>query len=352
MDLTGDGLLDVLHASNSVDGVVWQESLAKQGFGSQQLRPWSDTTNVPYISHDPSIRIYTAEMTGDGLSDLVEVSNGKISYWPNLGYGLFGKEVRMANSPVLDSRDQFSQMRVRLIDIDGAGVADLIYLLPGGGAKLYYNYSGNAWSDPIFLSQVPEFDSLSSVFTLGLFGKGTSCLCWSGRCSIRSDRPGLSYMNLMGDTKPHLLRKYSNGFGYEVDIEYKPSTTFYLEDEAVSRLWKTRIPFPVHCVNKVSRRDCITNATKVTTYAYHDGYYDAIERVFGGFAVVEQWEEETFPLPVQSATKGCGLIRRCGTALVHNPLPLLSRHAQRRSNSTWSSMKTSIHQTTMICISR
>jgi RHS repeat-associated protein len=294
MDLTGDGLLDLLHANSSGNGVVWQESLAKQGFGSRRLRPWSDTTNIPHMSHDPSTRIYTTDMTGDGLSDLVELSNAKISYWPNLGYGLFGKEVCMANSPVLDSQNHFSQARVRLIDVDGTGVADLIYLLPGGGANLYYNYSGNAWSDPIFLSQVPEFDSLSSIFILDIFGKGTSCLCWSGGCNNGSSQPGLSYMDLMGDTKPHLLRKYSNGFGYEVDIEYKPSTTFYMEDEAAECPWKTRIPFPVHCVNKVSRKDCITNAAKLTTYAYHDGYYNTIERVFGGFAFVEQWDEEDF----------------------------------------------------------
>ena len=38
-------------------------------------------------------------MTGDGLNDIVLVHNGSIDYWPNLGYGRFGKRITMANAP-------------------------------------------------------------------------------------------------------------------------------------------------------------------------------------------------------------------------------------------------------------
>ena len=39
---------------------------------------------------DPSHRVRLADMTGDGLNDIVRVHAGRIDYWPNLGYGRFG----------------------------------------------------------------------------------------------------------------------------------------------------------------------------------------------------------------------------------------------------------------------
>ena len=45
---------------------------------------------------------YLADMSGDGLSDLVRIKNGEVCYWPNLGYGRFGSKVTMDNSPWFD----------------------------------------------------------------------------------------------------------------------------------------------------------------------------------------------------------------------------------------------------------
>jgi hypothetical protein len=43
---------------------------------------------------DGTETMFLADMTGDGLSDIVRVRNGESSYWPNLGYGRFGTKVR------------------------------------------------------------------------------------------------------------------------------------------------------------------------------------------------------------------------------------------------------------------
>ena len=48
---------------------------------------------------DPEQTIYLADMSGDGLSDLVRVRNGEVCYWPNTGFGLFGAKVTMDRSP-------------------------------------------------------------------------------------------------------------------------------------------------------------------------------------------------------------------------------------------------------------
>ena len=33
---------------------------------------------------------FLADISGDGLTDILRVRNGDIYYWPNLGYGRFG----------------------------------------------------------------------------------------------------------------------------------------------------------------------------------------------------------------------------------------------------------------------
>ena len=74
--------------------------------------------------------VYLADMSGDGLSDLVRVRNGEVCYWPNLGYGRFGPKITMDGAPWFDSQDLFDERRIRLADLDGSGTADLVYLGP------------------------------------------------------------------------------------------------------------------------------------------------------------------------------------------------------------------------------
>lgn len=292
MDLTGDGLLDLLHAETGPEDVIWQASLAQEGVGPQTRTPCATLESVSLrVKSNGTTRIYTSDMTGDGLSDMVAISNTIVSYWPNMGYGLFGEEVIMSNAPVMDSEDQFNHARVRLMDMDGTGTTDVLYLLPGGGLNIYHNLAGNKWSEPIFVAAAPAIDSISSMVTLDLFGTGMSCLCWTST-DTTAGMPTLKYLDFMAGQKPHMLTGYTNGLGLSVGIEYRPSTAFYLEDEARSLRWETRLPFPVQCVSKVTKRDGIRRTTTTSVFAYHDGYYDGREQEFRGFGMVEEWKTE------------------------------------------------------------
>ena len=75
-------------------------------------------------------------------------------------------------------------------------------------------------------------------------------------------------------------------------ISYAPSTQFYLADQAAGRPWITRLPFPVHVVEKVETIDRVNRNRFTTRHAYHHGYYDGFEREFRGFGMVEQWDTE------------------------------------------------------------
>lgn len=292
VDLNGDGHADVLVTEQ--DAFSWNPALAEAGFGpSQRVQPALDEERGPrLVFADGEQSIYLADMSGDGLTDLVRVRNGEVCYWPSLGYGRFGPRVVMEGSPWLDEPDQFDQQRVRLADIDGSGASDLIYL-GRAGVRLYFNYSGNGWSAPHQLAAFPDVNRLASVMTADLFGNGTACLVWSSALPGDARRP-LRYIELMGGQKPFLLTKAANNLGVETHIRYTPSTTFYLADKAAGRSWLTRLPFPVYVVERAETYDHISRNRFVTRYAYHHGYFDGAEREFRGFGMVEQWDSETF----------------------------------------------------------
>lgn len=292
IDLDGDGHADVLITEQDV--FTWHPSLAEEGFGPAQRvhQPLDEERGPRLVCADGTQSIYLADMCGDGLTDLVRIRNGDVCYWPNVGYGRFGAKVTMDNAPWFDHPDQFDQRRIRLADIDGSGTNDVIYL-HRTGVRIYFNQSGNRLSEARRLDQFPRIDNATSVMTADLLGNGTACLVWSSPLPADAPRP-LRYIDLMGGVKPHLLVRSVNNLGAETEVHYAPSTYFYLKDKRDARPWVTRLPFPVHVVERVVTHDRISGNRFVTRYAYHHGYFDGIEREFRGFGLVEQWDTEEF----------------------------------------------------------
>jgi RHS repeat-associated protein len=292
VDLDGDGHADILITEHEV--FTWYPSLAEDGFGpARQVRPPLDEESGPrLVLADGTQSIYLADLCGDGLTDLVRIRNGEVCYWPNLGYGRFGAKVTMDNAPWFDNPDQFDERRIRLADIDGSGTIDIIYL-GRDGVRLYFNQSGNRWSEARRLPHFPRVDNLSSVMTADLLGNGTACLVWSSPLPAAALRP-LRYIDLMGGQKPHLLIKSVNNLGAETRVEYTASTKFYLADKLAGKPWITRLPFPVHCVTRVTVTDSWRKTTFSTTYSYHHGHFDGVEREFRGFGRVEQIDSEDY----------------------------------------------------------
>ncbi|HEY8461026.1 MAG TPA: toxin TcdB middle/C-terminal domain-containing protein, partial [Blastocatellia bacterium] len=198
----------------------------------------------------------------------------------------------MDNSPRFESADIFDQRRIRLADIDGSGVADIIYLA-SDGVQIYFNQSGNSWSEARRLDLFPTRDTLSTFTAVDLLGNGAACLVWSSPLPDQSRRP-MRYVDLMGGLKPHLMIRSKNNLGAETRIHYSSSTKFYLEDKYAGRPWLTRLPFPVQVVDRVETIDHISRNRFVTRYAYHHGYFDGEEREFRGFGMVEQLDTEEF----------------------------------------------------------
>lgn len=292
VDLDGDGHADVLITEH--EALTWHPSLAEEGFGPARrvYKPHDEEKGPKLVFADGTQSIYLADFSGDGLTDLVRIRNGEVCYWPNLGYGKFGAKVTMDGSPWFDRPEQFDQRRIRLADIDGSGVTDIIYL-HSEGVRIYLNESGNSWSPVNKLAVYPKTDNLSSVTVTDLLGNGTACLVWSSPLP-GSARRQMRYVDLMGGQKPHLMVTTKNNLGAETRVKYASSTKFYLQDKYAGKPWITRLSFPVHCVEKVTVTDKWRKTTFTSTYTYHHGYYDGIEREFRGFGRVEQVDVEDF----------------------------------------------------------
>ena len=102
-------------------------------------KPRDEEEGPAVVFADGTQSIFLADMSGDGLTDIVRIRNGEVCYWPNLGYGRFGAKVTMDNAPWFDAPDQFDHKRIRLADIDGSGTTDIIYLHRDGVGSISIN---------------------------------------------------------------------------------------------------------------------------------------------------------------------------------------------------------------------
>ncbi|KAM5351192.1 hypothetical protein ACJ41O_003915 [Fusarium nematophilum] len=169
IDLTGNGLQDLLTINKGTNEVVWYECLAKAGFDREKR------VNAAALKEMPRL--------------------------PNMGYGKFGSQVRMGNMPLFDRTHQFTTPRLQLADIDGTGTTDMVYFPAAGGVDIYFNHLGNSWSGVSHVESFPKLDTVGSVVDMDLLGSGTSCLCWFGPDYSRLQATQLLYLDLTNGIK-------------------------------------------------------------------------------------------------------------------------------------------------------
>ncbi|HYL97776.1 MAG TPA: SpvB/TcaC N-terminal domain-containing protein, partial [Blastocatellia bacterium] len=146
-DVNGDGFPDVVISEDDV--FLWYPSLAKGGFDAFETvrKPLDEDAGPALVFADITSSIFLADMSGDGLTDIVRIRNGEICYWPNMGYGRFGPKVTMGSAPAFDNPDLFDPKRIRMADVDGSGTTDIVYL-GSESIVLWLNQAGNTWSQP------------------------------------------------------------------------------------------------------------------------------------------------------------------------------------------------------------
>ena len=216
-----------------------------------------------------AVALLFADMTGDGMADLVRVTATEVSFWPGLGHGRFGARVVMANPPLLDAADAFDPARLRLVDLDGSGPADLLYTR-ASGTVIALNQSGNRLTDPLHLPSLPGPGADPRIEAVDLFGRGSAVLL-AVAPQPGSDGAELRIIDLIGPVKPGLMTGMDNSLGLETRLGYAPSTRFSLADERAGQPWITRLPFPVQVVETVEITDHVARSRFRQRHAYHHG---------------------------------------------------------------------------------
>lgn len=287
VDLNGDGVTDAIRSGNRME-CFFNDPL--EGWNKVRFVERRALEEFPNINFsDP--RVKWADMTGDGLQDIVLAYDGNVEYWPNLGHGNWGKCVHMQNSPRFPYG--YDPKRILAGDVDGDGIADMIYV-DDTKVTLWISQCGKGWSDPITITGTPPVSDMDAVRLVDMLGTGVSGVLWS-RDVVSFSRENYYFLDFTGGIKPYLLNELNNHSGAVTKVEYSPSTRFYLEDQKRPETrWKTPLPFPVQVVARVEVIDDISKGKLTTEYKYHHGYWDGAEREFRGFGFVEQLDTETF----------------------------------------------------------
>ena len=287
VDLNGDGRADAVVARG--DALIWFPSRTgplderDAEFDDPVIVPWPSGVERAPGAPDPALDLYFADLTGDGLPDLVRVRRGAIEYWPSLGNGRFGERVVMEDAPSPASANDFDSTRVRWVDLDGRGTAGLLYV-DDGGLWYYPNQGGRRFGAGQRVRGLPHFDARAASVA-DLIGDGRPALVWPSPEAGRT--PVLCYLPLVPATPPGLLVSVDDGRGRRTELTWASSAKHYLRDAAEGAPWETRLPAHRPVVETRVDRDLVGGTSVTTRYRYRDGFYDGAAGAFRGFGRVE-----------------------------------------------------------------
>jgi RHS repeat-associated protein len=295
IDLDGNGVTDALRTGDRFE-LFYSDNGAS--FSQVQVVQRGKAPDVTF--GDP--RVFLADMTGDGLTDLVLVHDGNITYWPYQGYGSWGAKVIMHCPPQFPDAAAypgagFDPQRLLLGDVDGDGCADAVYV-GEHTVTVWVNQAGNGFAHPVTIRGTPRA-AAASIRLADMAGTGTTGVLWTYDLGTVRDS-NYQFLDLTGGTKPYLLSHIDNHAGAATTITYSTSTAYAIADRAAGNPWHTTLPFPVQVVASTTVTDYFSQNTLTSEYFYHHGYWDGGDREFRGFTRVDQRDTLTPTAAAQS----------------------------------------------------
>lgn len=239
-----------------------------------------------------------ADMNGDGLQDpVVVVASGnaaEVSYRLNLGFG----DWTDWRTVTVGGFNPSQLAVIELQDLNGDELTDLVAVV-GNEVKLALNRNGDRFDTVRALTTadlgsgvVPSRAPDTVVSYADMNGNGSSDIVWVEAGGA------ISYLELF-PVRPNLLARITNGVGGVERISYGSSILEQARDELASQPWTDKVPNPMTLVTATERFVTLTGddmdgaaaptgLVERTSYRYHSGFYDGVEKQFRGYAGVER----------------------------------------------------------------
>lgn len=307
LDLNGDKRMDYMRTTDAGfiyyfnDGDAWHEE-GIYLFGEEEMGDITFADALRFCNSDgsPNRHVELADMNGDGLLDLLRwhVFQGTLEavFWPNCGNGRWGCRTEMSARLELGTTPEDN---LRVFDINGDGLADIV-AVDYDRLCFWVNRGNNSYTPCFEVSDTPVYiPGQTQLHQADVNGNGSTDFVWENWDAATGGWK-LEYWDFIGDARPNLLAAIDNGLGVRTEITYATTTDFYVKARDAGNPWKTKLPFASTVVAKVVKKlgvdfDVLPGEDEqIKEMAYHDGYYDAEEREFRGFAfakVVERGDD-------------------------------------------------------------
>ncbi len=307
IDVNGDGLPDIVKSSNCGGPCdTWQVSLNTGSGWSSTLQTWINAASVGAEISRTDVTL--ADVNGDGLTDIVQSTNcgNACDTWKvllNTGSSWSTTWQTWINQGNIGA--ELPRTDVTLADVNGDGLPDIVQSHDNGNSYVTWQVLmnlGSSWSttwqtwvnNAHIGSQVSDNDiRLADVNGDGLLD------------IVKSDvNSGIDYWVLFSNNgyAPDILSTLQTPQGGTVHFDYNPSTQY-------SNGYN--LPFPLWVVKQMTVNNGMTNTQQtndVTAYSYANGLYNYQNHEFRGFSTVNETDPNTakkvYTFNQDDATKG------------------------------------------------
>ncbi|HRC55843.1 MAG TPA: FG-GAP-like repeat-containing protein, partial [Kofleriaceae bacterium] len=270
-DLNGDGLIDGIKWNN--DNLSIHQA-TRTGLSAPRLVPKIGGAVLP----TPSGRFL--DTNGDGLDDYMVVAADRLDVYLGRGDGTFDAAVARAYpfSGTANPDD------LHLADLDRDDLLDLVRVDLGTVRWFRGRADGSFATTPVTVAN-PEPLATDVVVTIGdVNGNGSQDVVWSSASNLWR-------LDLAGATTAGMLTRTRNGLGLDVSFTYRSAHSLSVDARVANDPWQYEVPLAMPVPVRKQTVLGPGETTRQLDYLVRDGYWDAVERRFGGFlgTIVTTW---------------------------------------------------------------
>ena len=269
VDLNGDGRVDVVRSRTSGVSVNFG---GLTGMGPTLSRPALSAADAGVEPGAKDVRFI--DVNGDGLADVVWLTDAWMKIFLGRGDGTF---VAWSRTPYpWGGNAAVDLSKVLLADLNRDGLVDLVRIdaanvtwFRGETTGLFNTYFRH-------LARPEAVDADAVVTITDMNGNGSQDVVWS------SPR-GLWALDIAGATSAGMLARIENGLGMSTTFTYDASGAMAVAADRAGAPWQVLLPVSIPVPVRVETDPGAGGLHRVVEHLVRDGFWDGVERRFGGF---------------------------------------------------------------------